>query len=236
MTRLTSTSPSGGTKPTSWPNPRIDAQRPGCSAACWSARRPSPGGVEDDDVAGVRVAEVVDRLVDQDAVAGAARAAVQRLLHRLRRDVERLDHEGLDQDRDQDGEHDQRRQLPPRRLAAAWPGLLGRAPARRRGRVGAGISGGRSGGGVPPGRRRLGRRVDRAPPACGAAGRAGVGRRRPRDHRVASGSARPAGSAGAGGEASSAASRLGAGSARPVRRAGRSARRDRAVVVGRAAP
>ncbi len=73
--------------------------------------------VEHDDVAGMRVAQVVDRLVHQDPVAGAAGAAVQRLLHRLGRDVEGLDDEGLDQDRDQDREDDQRGQLPPRRLA-----------------------------------------------------------------------------------------------------------------------
>ena len=71
--------------------------RPGWSAAVivhLGRERVEP--VEDDDVAALDVAQVVDDLVDQHPVAD-----LQRVLHRPGRDVERLDQERLEQDRQQ---------------------------------------------------------------------------------------------------------------------------------------
>ena len=59
-------------------------------------------GREHDDVAAVQVVQVVAELVDQDPV-----PHLQRRHHRLRRDVERLEQEGLDDDRDDDRDDDQ---------------------------------------------------------------------------------------------------------------------------------
>jgi hypothetical protein len=80
--------------------------------------------VEDDHVAGSGLAEVVRDLVDQHAVAVAAVAAVQRLLHRLRRDHVDPRQERLDQEGEPEGHDHQDRQLfPERALALALLGL-----------------------------------------------------------------------------------------------------------------
>ena len=59
-------------------------------------------GLEHDDVAPVDVVEVVAQLVDEDAVAD-----LERRHHRLRRDVERLEQERLDDERDHERGDDQ---------------------------------------------------------------------------------------------------------------------------------
>ena len=63
-------------------------------------------GLEHDDVAAVQVVEVVAQLVDEDPVTD-----LEGRLHRRRRDVERLEQEGLDDDRDDDRDDDQDRPL-----------------------------------------------------------------------------------------------------------------------------
>src|SRR2546423_14103092 len=68
--------------------------------------------VEHDDLAPTRIAEVVDQLVDENPVVD-----VERVLHRLRRDVERLQHEGPDENRDHDGHTEQDGKLAPERAA-----------------------------------------------------------------------------------------------------------------------
>ena len=102
-------------------------------------RRPGRRPLEHDDVAAARGSrEPVDDLVDQHPVAGAAGAAVQRLLHRAGRDEERLDQERLDQQRQHERDQEQDRQLAPERarasagLRSAWAaaGRLVRLRAR----------------------------------------------------------------------------------------------------------
>jgi len=85
---------------------------------------PLARSLEHDDLAAVRVTEVIDQLVDQDPVIGmVARAAVtgratlQRVLHRGRWDVERLDQERLDQQRQHQRHDHQEGQLTPERTA-----------------------------------------------------------------------------------------------------------------------
>jgi hypothetical protein len=70
--------------------------------------QPAARVVEDDDVPALRLgAEPRGELVDQDAVADA-----DRLFHRAGRDHERLDEEGLQDQRYEDGDTDQKRDLP----------------------------------------------------------------------------------------------------------------------------
>ena len=95
---------------------------------------PAVGSAEDDDVPGLRVAEPVGDLVDEHAVVHAARAAVQRGLHRPRRDDVDLGQERLDEEGQHQRDHDEDRQLPPERRPAA-PARLLRPAARRRRRV-----------------------------------------------------------------------------------------------------
>src|SRR3546814_15343739 len=80
------------------------------------------GQLEDDDVAAVDVVEVVAQLVDEHAVAD-----VEGGLHRLGRDVERLDQERLDHEGD-DEPPDDDRDPPDDRADAAIAVLLLSAP------------------------------------------------------------------------------------------------------------
>ncbi len=68
--------------------------------------------VEDDDLAAVDVAEVVDELVHQHPV-----AQLERLLHRAGRDVEGLHEEGLDEQGQQERDDDEEGQLLEERAA-----------------------------------------------------------------------------------------------------------------------
>src|ERR1700761_7300706 len=91
-------------------------------------RVPRAVPVEDHDVAAVDAADVVDELVDQHPVVD-----LERVLHRPGRYEEGLDRVGLDDDREQQGDDDQDRELAPERplpapaaggwLAAAGGGL-----------------------------------------------------------------------------------------------------------------
>ena len=93
-------------------------------------------GVEDDDVASVHVVEVVAELVDQDPVADH-----QRRLHRPGRDVERLEQERLDQERDRQRGGDQHHPLDDDALGArSAGGLLGPGSAEA-GRLGGPVGG-----------------------------------------------------------------------------------------------
>ncbi len=83
-----------------------------------AGRVPGAFPVEHDDVAAVDRAEVIDQLVDQDLVPD-----VERVLHRRGRDVEGLDHVGLDDQHDDQREREQRDELHPPGDAAAAPGL-----------------------------------------------------------------------------------------------------------------
>ena len=74
------------------------------------ARVPRAVPVEDHDVAAVDAADVVDELVDQHPVVD-----LERVLHRPGRDEEGLDRVGLDDDREQQGDDDQDRELAPER-------------------------------------------------------------------------------------------------------------------------
>src|SRR6266568_260660 len=94
-------------------------------------RVPGAVAVEHDDVAAMDRPEVVDELVDQHLVAD-----FQRVLHRRRRNVERLDHEALDEqgqdqrEDQQDGQfHPPRHVRPPLALGPSVP-WLGRVAAR----------------------------------------------------------------------------------------------------------
>ena len=69
-------------------------------------RRERALAVEHDDLAAADVAEVVDELVDEHPVADR-----EGLLHRARRDVERLDEERLDDQCQHEGDDDEHRQL-----------------------------------------------------------------------------------------------------------------------------
>ena len=110
------------------PKPNMLAKPlPNCGKTFWLARHragiPGTVAVEDDDVAAVNAADVVDDLVDQHPVVD-----LQRVFHRPGRDEECLDREGLDhhreqqRDRDQDRELAPERPLPPRALAPRRPG------------------------------------------------------------------------------------------------------------------
>ena len=82
------------------------------------ARVPRAVPVEDHDVAAVDAADVVDELVDQHPVVD-----LERVLHRPGRYEEGLDRIGLDDDREQQGDDDQDRELAPERpLPARAPG------------------------------------------------------------------------------------------------------------------
>src|SRR5215472_6071214 len=77
--------------------------------------------MEDDDLAALRLgAEPRGELVHQDPVAGH-----DRVLHRLRGDEERLDHEGLDAEGEKQRDAEQDRDLAPKpdRLEPASPPL-----------------------------------------------------------------------------------------------------------------
>ena len=93
------------------------------------ARRQPPAGIlEDDDVAALVAAESRGDLVDEDPVVDE-----EGVLHRTRRDVERPDQEGLDEERDEhrdedDDEHVAQEREPARADAAEMVGL--RAGAR----------------------------------------------------------------------------------------------------------
>ena len=134
MTRLTKSFSSGGASPISDPSP--------CSAAQQRVRRlldgelaaPAVGSAEDHDVPGLRVAEPVSDLVDEHAVVHAARAAVQRGLHRPRGDDVDLGQERLDEEGQHQRDDDEDRQLAPERRPPA-PARLLRPAARRRRRV-----------------------------------------------------------------------------------------------------
>src|SRR5262245_40311674 len=76
--------------------------------------------IEDDNLAPLRVAEVVDEFVHQHPVID-----VERVLHRLRRNVERLQHEGADQDSDDDRNAEEDRKFTPE-CARTLLGRLGR--------------------------------------------------------------------------------------------------------------
>ncbi len=105
--------------------------------------RPAWRSLEDDDLAAPRIAEVVDQLVDQHPVErvrgrrdhGAGVATLQRVLHRRGRDVERLDEEGLDQQREHQRHNHQNRQLAPERSGSGRFRGLG-VPAGLAARVG----------------------------------------------------------------------------------------------------
>lgn len=98
--------------------------------------QPAARVVEDDDVPALRLgAEPRGELVDQDAVADP-----DRLLHGARRDHERLDEEGLQDQRYEDGDTDQKGDLPNSRppalalhLALELAPLRARAAAAGRG-------------------------------------------------------------------------------------------------------
>jgi hypothetical protein len=75
-------------------------------------------GLEDDDVAAVRIAEVEADAIDEHALAD-----IERRLHRLAGDAERLDQEGLDQQRKAESDGHDRDQLDQRVLG----GFLGRS-------------------------------------------------------------------------------------------------------------
>ena len=124
MTRLTKSFSSGGARPISDPSP--------CRPRSSGLRRlldgelaaPAVGSAEDHDVPGLRVAEPVGDLVDEHAVVHAARAAVQRGLHRPRRDDVDLGQERLDEEGQHQRDHDEDRQLAPERRPAAPARLL----------------------------------------------------------------------------------------------------------------
>ena len=98
-----------------WKNPPT-TPRSGCFARV--------GVLEDDDVAPIRVAEVVRHLQHQHAV-----ARHERRLHRSRRDEERLHQEGLDQQREHERHDDQPWKLPDE-LHERVPVLLGGSSGR----------------------------------------------------------------------------------------------------------
>ena len=77
-------------------------------------RIPGTVAVEDHDVTAVNVTDVVDDLVDQHPVVD-----LEGVLHRARRDPERLDRVGLDHHREQQGDGHQDRQLAPERALPA---------------------------------------------------------------------------------------------------------------------
>ncbi len=77
-------------------------------------REPRSRAVEHHDVAAADRPDPVDDLVHQDLVADQ-----QRVLHRGRRDEERLHHEGLDQQRDREGDREEHHHLGDERPAAA---------------------------------------------------------------------------------------------------------------------
>ena len=120
---------------------RRGAEQPGERVPYPAEQRRGPHGdgipgtvaVEHDDVAAMDRPEVVDKLVDQDLVAD-----LQGVLHRRRRNEERLHHEALDEQGQHEREDQQDRQLdPPRHVRAPLapaPSLLWLAhgiPARR---------------------------------------------------------------------------------------------------------
>ena len=112
MTRLIrSSSPAAGASPT---KTRRVADRAEQAAAVddLGALEPAARVAEDDDVAAVDLVRLVGELVDEHAVVDE-----QRVLHRPRRDVERLDEERLDEHRDHQRGDDDAGQLAQERLA-----------------------------------------------------------------------------------------------------------------------
>src|SRR6516165_2418316 len=124
-------------------NSRRGAEQPGDRVPQPAEQRRGPSGhripggvaVKYDDVAAMDRAEIIDQLVDQDLVAD-----VERVLHRRRRNEERLDDKTLDEQGQHQGEYQQDGQLHPPRHArpltpaaplcfgdriAAGPGLSG---------------------------------------------------------------------------------------------------------------
>ena len=151
MTRLMKSFSSGGASPMSDPSPCRARTTTLLGGSAVNSLRPAVGAAEDDDVARRRVAEPVGHLVDQHPVVLAAGAAVQRGLHRSRRDHVDLREERLDEERQHQRDDDEDRQfLPERRPAAPAPAalaarllavgggraLVGRFAARRRWRPG----------------------------------------------------------------------------------------------------
>src|SRR5262249_45042153 len=100
----------GGAARAARPGPRVTALAAG-PAAVRTLRR-----MEDDDVADLRIPEVVDEPVDQDSLAD-----VKRRLHRLGRDLVRLDDEGLDPERQPKSERDDDDELEERALGTVGP-------------------------------------------------------------------------------------------------------------------
>ena len=88
-----------------------DSFHEGAALAAAVARR-GGGGVEDDDVASVRIAEAVREPVRDHAIregglaAGRGARAVQRRLHRRRRDPVRLRHLGFEDEHEEHGDGD----------------------------------------------------------------------------------------------------------------------------------
>src|SRR5690606_10276338 len=76
-------------------------------------------GLEDDNLAAVRLAKLIDELVDQNPIVD-----VERVLHRFRRDEEGLQHERPHQHGDEDRDAHQYRKLAPETAASFRVGLL----------------------------------------------------------------------------------------------------------------
>ena len=134
MTRLTKSFSSGGASPISDPSPCRPRSSGFVGLLDGELAAPAVGSAEDHDVAGLRVAEPVGDLVDEHAVVHAARAAVQRGLHRPRGDDVDLGQERLDEEGQHQRDDDEDRQLAPERRPPA-PARLLRPAARRRRRV-----------------------------------------------------------------------------------------------------
>ena len=148
MTRLMKSFSSGGARPISEPRPCSAAHDDVAGLIGGELAGPAVRAAEDDDVARRRVGEPVGDLVDQHPVVLAAGAAVQRGLHRPRRDHVDLRDERLDEEREHQRDDDEDRQFfPERRPAPLAPSALAARTAR--GRRAAGRSSGDS-----PARRR----------------------------------------------------------------------------------
>jgi hypothetical protein len=78
-----------------------------CAEVTRVLRKPPCGIAEDDDITSIDFGEEVAELVDGDAIIDK-----ESVLHRTRWDIEELDQEGLDDDRDDDCNRNQNRQLP----------------------------------------------------------------------------------------------------------------------------
>ena len=191
ITRLTKSFSSGGARPITDPSSCRPLQQPVRGLRDGELGvAPAVGAAEDDDVAGLRIAEPVAHLVDEHAVVHAAGAAVQGGLHRARGDHVHLGQERLDEEGQQQRDDDEHRQLAPEPRPAA--------PARARGppRSEAAVAARRPLVGRPP-------RAAPAPPDVGvtSCGRrlgdrpapVGPGSARPRRTAVAPGAGRAAG-------------------------------------------